>query len=533
METAYRTVYMIAREKLTPCRFFLSVVKSSVYGAWYNINMDLVNVPLQHLEAELYARDFARFVETAWPQVDPARLMWHYHLDAICEHLTAVRDGQIRDLLINIPPGLGKSMLCSVLYPAWVWARDPEHRFLCGSYAFDLSLRDAVRCRDVIKSKWYQDHWPLEIKQDQNSKSYFENTAKGYRLALSVGARATGFRGDTIIVDDPLSASDSQSDAALYQHVDWFDRVLSTRVNDERTARRIVIMQRLHGADLAGVLLDRGWTALVLPMEFEPERKCMVEVTGWQDWRKEPGELLFPERFPREAVERKKVELASDYAGQYQQGPTAAEGGEIKAHWLRFWYPPDEPAPNPVRVRIGQEYYNCHQAPLPDDLRHGQSWDLNVKETKRGSFAVGLIWGHTIADDYILDMFRERCEFTRTVQALLELSKAWPQAGVKLIEDKANGPAVISQLKSQTSGLVPVQVTQGDKQARVKAVAPFFRAGNVYLPHPDLYPWAREIVNELTQFPNAPNDDIADATSQWLDCRHNNGVTRLQQLVSA
>lgn len=426
-------------------------------------------------------------------------------------------------------------MLSAVLYPAWVWTRDEEHTFLVSSYAQELSDRDSVKCRDLIRSEWYQERFPnIEIKADENQKRYFELVSRGNRRAISTGSRATGFRGHTLIVDDPLNAKESGSEASLFEHVDYFDRVLASRSMEPETFRRIVIMQRLHGADLAGRLIDRGWTSLVLPMEFDPERKCMIEVTGFEDPRTEPGEILFPERYPDSVLDSLKISLGSDFEGQYNQIPVSAEGGEVKKHWIRYWYPKDGPVPKPVRMRVNKEYVEIPQVAIdPDELYQGQSWDPSVKETKNGSFCCGLVWGHKGPNDYLLDMFHKRCEFTAQVDAVRHLSKAYPLAATKLVEAKANGPAIISQLKSSVGGIVAVETpAHMDKVGRFKSVAPYIRAGNVYLPHPDLFPWVNTVINEWCQFPKAPNDDIVDATSQWLDHRHRNGLARLERLTA-
>ncbi len=285
---------------------------------------------LVELDAELARRSFADFVRQAWDVVEPAApLIWGRHMDALCDHLQAVAEGRIRNLLINIPPGHSKSLAVSVLWPAWMWTRRPEWRGLFSSYAGDLAIRDSVKCRTLVESDWYQAAFMRgwELSSDQNVKSYFQNTRMGFRAALSVGGKTTGFRGDAVVVDDPLNAVDAHSKAARDAAIRWFDQAMGNRLNDLRKGVRVVIMQRLHQEDLSGHLLEAGgWEHLCLPTEFEPKRRGATCI-GWKDWRAEPGELLFPDLFPEDVIAAEKRRLgALGFAGQHQQRPSPAEG---------------------------------------------------------------------------------------------------------------------------------------------------------------------------------------------------------------
>lgn len=429
-------------------------------------------------------------------------LLWNWHIDAICEHLQAVTDGRIRRLLINIPPGHMKSLLVSVFWPAWVWARRPEWRALFSSYAMDLAIRDSVRCRDLITSEWYQEGFcpPWGLKGDQNVKSFFENTRRGFRFSLSVGGRATGFRGDCVVVDDPLNAKEQYSKTARDECVFWWDKVMSSRLNDQRVGARVIIMQRLHEEDLAGhVIRKEGYEHLCLPTEFEPERLTgsgrdhipAATRIGWRDPRTEPGELLFPTLFSAPVVTEAKRDLGADgFAGQHQQRPSPADGTIFKRAWWQYY----------------------RQAPAVFDVVI-QSWDCSFKDTKGTDYVVGQVWGRLGADKYLLDQVRDRMDFTATCAALKSLSAKWSRAAAKLIEDKANGPAVISALRRQVSGLIPVE-PDGSKVARAHAVSADVEAGNVYLPEGATF--TSDFVEELASFPNGTYDDQVDAATQAL-----------------
>src|SRR5437764_12448684 len=268
---------------------------------------------LDELDAEMASRSLREFVRQAWPIVEPSTpFVPGWHIDAIIEHLEAVTRGQIRNLLINVPPRHMKSLLVSVFWPAWEWIRWPERRWLFSSYAAQLSIRDSVMCRRLIESPWYQTRWQhvFCLTGDQNTKGRFDNNRSGYRLATSVGGAATGEGGDHIITDDAHNVQEAKSDSIRKSTLDWFDVVMSTRVNDPKTAGKVVVMQRCHQQDLSGHLIEQGgWEHLCLPAEYEGP-PCVTTI-GWSDPRKEPGELLWPAQFGAPEIEDLKRSLGS------------------------------------------------------------------------------------------------------------------------------------------------------------------------------------------------------------------------------
>ena len=247
------------------------------------------------IERELCKRSLAEFAKRAWHILEPATpLKWGWALDAICAHLEAVTRGHISRLLMNVPPGCMKSLLTGVIWPAWEFGPQgrPDRRFIATAHKQDLAIRDNMKCRRLVQSQWYQARWPIALTSDQNAKTKFETTATGFREAMAFTSM-TGARGDLVILDDPLSADDANSQAALDAAELTFLEALPTRVNNEKSAI-VVIMQRLHERDTAGLILSRGlpYVHLCLPMRFEPERRC---VTAWaSDPRERDGELLFP-----------------------------------------------------------------------------------------------------------------------------------------------------------------------------------------------------------------------------------------------
>lgn len=412
-----------------------------------------------------------------------------------------------------------KSLIVAVFWPAWEWVNHPEIRSLFASYAQDLALRDSVRCRDLIESDWYTDWFQpdWELKSDQNLKTWFANDKSGFRMALGVGGKTTGFRGHKVVVDDPHNAKDATSDAVRSEQNTWWFRRASTRVNDVRKRVRVVVMQRLHDQDLSGEILSKGgYEHLNLPMEFDPERAKPTSL-GFRDPRKEKGELLFPARFPESALVGLRRDLGSaSYAGQYNQSPAPAGGLMFKRSWWRYWQPKGLSLP-PVRVDLEDgSFTDVYPIDLPDMDEHVQSWDMTFKATAGADNVAGGVWGRAGARAFLLDQVCRKMTFPETLTAVRTLSEAWPQALAKYIEDKANGPAVIATLSDEIPGLIPINPGSDGKVARANAVLPAFEAGNVFAPHPLIFDWVEAYLGEHDNFPNGSHDDQVDQTTQAI-----------------
>lgn len=374
-----------------------------------------------------------------------------------------------------------------------------------------------MKCRRLIESPWYQARWGhlFALTSDQNTKGRFDNNRSGYRLSTSVGGAATGEGGDRIVCDDPNNVNEVESDSVRKSTNDWFDVTMSTRVNDPKTASKVVVMQRCHQQDLSGHLLDQGgWEHLRLPAEYEGEKRATS--IGWTDPRQEQNELLWPERFGPEEIESLKRSLGSyAAAGQLQQRPSPAGGGLLKRHWFRFWQPPGANLP-PVMVRLPDGTTQAFVAATIGNVdEQAQSWDCAFKGTATSDYVVGQVWGRLGTSFLLLYQVRDRLDFPGTVKAVRGLSKLWPGSLAKLIEDKANGSAVIQMLSRELNGIIPVN-PEGGKVARASAVSPLIEAGNVYLPHPLFMPWVNDFIEECVAFPNGAHDDQVDAMTQIL-----------------
>lgn len=520
------------------------------------------------VEAELCKRSFARFVRRAWRECDPAPLVWGWHLDALCEHLQAVAEGYVDKLIVNIPPGHAKSMIVSVLWPAWRWARDATWRVLTSSYEIGLATRDAGKARTLIEGAWFQRHFTAdkdsltghwEMQGDQNVKSYYANTSMGFRLCLSVGGKGTGYRGDALVIDDPLNALEAYSKLAREKAIRWKTETMSSRFNDQLYAEEVLIMQRLHEDDLTGYLLQHGgWEHLCLMSEFVPKRRSvtrrrtvainrkalLLEASeyenavseaertgaptpppraeiksvwreGWRDPRKAPGDLLFPAKFPKAVLDKAKTPQgmgAIAYEGQHQQLPMPASGGMVQRAWLgRRWHLHGDSSP----VYAHEVHGLARRVYDPRCVKVQQRFivtDAAFKKAEDNDLVAIGVFDVLLPDIYLIDFKWDHLGFLETLNEILAMRKkwtipGWASVGRVCIEDKANGPALIEVAKQKVPGIIAVEPL-GSKEARVAAAAPFMHSGNVWLP--EMHPQVEDAVAEASSFPKATHDD-------WID----------------
>lgn len=468
--------------------------------------------PLEAIQAEQARRSLRRFIEWAWPVVEPdVPFVGNWHIDVLCEALERVSRGETSRLIVNIPPGTAKSLIASVLWPAWEWMTHPTLRYLTASYSDSLTIRDTLRVRDICESAACREAFGSDVRfrSDQNQKVRMDTTSGGWRIATSVGGRGTGEHPDRIIIDDPTNPKEAVSDADRQAANDWFDRTISTR-GVSRGARIVLIMQRLHEQDLTGHLLARGgWEHLSLPMRFDPH------VVTLGDPRTVAGELLWPALFPEATVALLERDLGTyGAAGQLQQRPAPAEGGLIKRSWWR-WYAPD------MTLRLEEIVISVDTA-------------LKAKETNDKS-AVGA-WGRRGPDAYALKMLNARWaypELIRQIEALYAwVKRQWPGLmPMVVIENTAAGPDAIAELRTKIPGVV-AERPKGEKIQRLHAVLPVIEAGNVWLPGrclPDgrvdvgmvgLPEWVEPFVEECSAFPVGAADDQVDMMTQAIRRLH-------------
>lgn len=441
------------------------------------------------------------FVKDAWPIIEPANpLQDEYYIDYMCEYLELVTKGEILKLLFNLPPREGKSNIVTISWPAWSWIMKPFLRFLTCSYSSSLAVKHAVMRRNIITSSWYQKNWgdTVRLAPDQNQKQEYENTARGFMLATSVDGTITGKGGDVIIEDDLINPLEAESDAERNRAISVHQSVLSSRLDNPMTGARVIVEQRTHAHDLTAHVEEHedGWTIVRLPLLCERKTTIVFPITGRRVVRV-PGDSLSPRRHgPKEIADFKKSMGPRTFTAQCQQNPTAEIGNILKRNWWHYYLV----LPSGFDIII-------------------TSWDLTFKETREGSFVCGQVWGRRGADYYLFPtMVRERIDFVESVEAVQNLARQHPHATGHLVEEKANGAAVMSALARKLPGLVPI-LPHGSKVARAVAVTPPIAAGNVHLPHVSIAPWVVDFVEECAKFRGEDSEinDQVDAATQALN----------------
>jgi predicted phage terminase large subunit-like protein len=451
---------------------------------------------LASIQKEKAERSLSEYIRQAWSVIEPGTKYIHnWHIDLISEYLEAVEQHQIKRLIVNIPPRYMKSIQTTVCYPTWSWIKTPEKRFIKVSYSDNLSRKHNTLARDIINSPWYQNNWGsvFQLKDDVNRQNEFENNKHGIMYSTGTGGTLTGQGGDVIIVDDPQNPEQANSEAERQASIAFFQNVLQTRLNDPETGTIIIIMQRLHEKDLSGYILseDLGYVHLCLPAEAEKKTIIHFPISG-KDIIREEGDILNPQRFNKQTLEGLKKAMGSlQYAGQFQQNPAPAEGAIFKREWL-------------------QNFYKA--APVTRDI---QSWDMAFTKSEDSAKVAGYIMGRKGADIYVKDLINEKMSFTESVNAVRTLSGKWPKARAKVIENKANGPAIVDQLKREIAGLVEFN-PKGSKEERAISVTPYFEAGNIWLPDPATHPWVHDMINDLLMFPKGEFKDDIDALVQGI-----------------
>ena len=424
--------------------------------------------------------NFREFVDKVYP-----RYQWYRHCQVLANVLQRVANGDLRRVMVFMPPRHGKSVLVSKLFPGYLLYRYPEKWVGLNSYAAELSYTFSRAARNA-----YVDVGGV-MRSDAAAVKNWETPQGGGCWAAGVGGPITGKGfGSSGIIDDPIkNAKEALSITIKSGHQDWYGSTFYTRA--EPDAPILMVATRWAEDDLPGWILRQE-------SEDEPEHWHIVNFeaikedfpqafpatcTVEPDWRS-PGEALCPERFDIAKLNRLRKRLGEYFfQALYQQRPAPLEGGLFKRSWWKYY----KVAPSDFDMVI-------------------QSWDCAFKETKTSDYVVGQVWGKRGGQFYLLDQVRDRTDINGTLQAIRMLSAKWPNASAKLVEDKANGSAVIDLLKREIPGLIPIE-PEGGKLVRAIAIAPYVEAGNVFLPDPAIAPWIGDYVQEFSTFPNGSNDD--------------------------
>jgi predicted phage terminase large subunit-like protein len=452
------------------------------------------------LQRIVHKQSLTEFIKDAWHVLEGGTPYIHnWHVDALSDHLQACAYGDINRLLINIPPGCMKSQSTGVFFPAWLWgpAGWPECRFIGASHEATLATRDSRSMRKLVRSEWYQERYPLRMAQDQDDKTLFENVKNGWRAAAAVRAM-TGRRGDGVLWDDPLSPEKAYSDLDRNTANRIFSETLPTRLVDPSNSFIIIIMQRLHQQDVSGYIMEKdfGYTHLMLPMEFEPDRKCYT-VIGFEDPRTQEGELLFEGRFPRDVVDRDKYILgAFATAGQLQQRPSPRGGSMF----------------------LVDEIETVESLPASDDWKYCRGWDL-AATPEDGDWTVGFLLAHSkkLRKTAIVHVVRKQkgsVKVRNLMKTTAEADVDYRDPRTQIVFQRDPGQAGKDQAQSIITEMseYPIRAisASGSKEDQAEPFAAQVEAGNVIMVEG---PWNDILRDEMANFPASTHDDQIDAGS--------------------
>ena len=439
------------------------------------------------------------------------KYQFNWHHEVLINRLQKLTEEKDKRIMVFMPPRHGKSEIVSRRFPAWLLGRDPNHQIISCSYAQALATNFNRDVQRIMESEVYHEIFPdTLIPNTPFSKSHPDNGKYkrqsfffeildyiGSCLGVGVGGPITGLGCNTAIVDDPVKNSDEADSETLREAIwEWYVTTLYTRL--EGGANLIVCQTRWHKQDLSGKLLEEmelggeKWEIINFPAIKTDEK-------NEEDPRK-IGEALWPEKYSVGRLEVIKRQSARSWSALYQQSPIIEGGNYIKEDWIQYY---SELPFSPTNYR------ECYLV---------SSWDLGFKDSGK-SFTVGVVLAKHKNNFYMLDIHRSKADIIGMQNAIRRFSEKYPQCKVHLIEDKANGPAIIQLMKREILGIIPVTPV-AKKDERLFSIVPIFEAGHFYMP--SNAPWAKMVVEELISFPNSDTDDICDAISQ--------GLNRFQQM---
>jgi len=496
-------------------------MESQLERALSTESTQFTNAEIREIMRVTYQEDFREFIKDFWGEAGHgpgAKPMWNWHIDAMAEHLMAQSRGQLQRLIINVPPGAGKSILVGVLWPCWEWTWNPQCQILATSANSDLSNRDNQKARWVLESEKYQELFPLELKADSNSVGKFTNQHFGFRQAVPFTS-LTGNRGDRVIIDDAISAANARSDDMRKGVNQKFWEGATSRVNNPMTSTFTIVQQRLHMDDLVGSILEKqeeDWYTLILPMEYTKTTHYCKNPIGFKDPRTEEGELLFPARWDAADIQRRRKESSYVYASQYQQNPVPDEDG---------FFSPDAF----LRYTRDKSRVNDRVKLLPNDLHYYITSDHAMGLSGKGDFNVVRVWGlDEHKNIYLIDSLREKCTFNVAMGITMEGGKlSAGNTGVMGFikkyrplcwypdEDnifKTNQGMIVETMRASNIWCrIEIAKTMGNgKLERATAYQGMSQLGMVFLPEG---PVGNAAIDEYAQFPNGKHDDQVDADS--------------------
>lgn len=466
---------------------------------------------LEQLQASLARDTLKEFITQAWPIVEPSTpLKWNWHHDALCGALEAVHRGEIKRLLVTLPPGTTKSLIGSVMFPTWQWTHNDSLRHLTAGYTIDLPIKNNRTARTIIQSPWYRDNFGVKLAPDQNVKIRFDTTNHGYRVAVGVGGGGTGYHPNGVLIDDPLKAAHWNSQVKLDECQDWYASTISNRLNNDPYI--IAFMQRLAREDLVGYLMELGgWETLCLPMHYvsvPANKNDLRPVPDPRDQRDVDGELLWPDVYGEDKI--KELETAMGpvkSSGQLEQNPVPMEGAMFKPHHFKF-----------VDV-------------APVKLHKARGWDTAATEGG-GDWTAGIKGGETKDGEvYILDAVIEQLDPDKVHATIISTARRDGKR-CKVFEEREGGSAGKAVIKFRSRAMAgytyegaTLQGKGDGKGNKLQRIDPFYSqclAGNVHIVKG---PWNDRYLEHMFAFP-LPGyaDDAVDGTS----CMYN-GLVRTKK----
>jgi predicted phage terminase large subunit-like protein len=436
--------------------------------------------------------NFTSFIHKTFDTINPGTHYTHnWHIDTISTYLKNVRTGNIKRLIINIPPRSLKSICVSVAWPAWILGHDPTKRILVASHSHTLGLKHSMDCRFTISADWYHQVFPNTLLSKQhNQKGKFMTTSHGFRFSTSVGGSVTGEGGDILIIDDPHNPIYMYSTKMRNKVIDWFENTFSSRLNDRANGAIILVMQRLHENDLCGYLTRNhsNWEVLKLPAIFKDDIAIKLNE---REWRVAAGEPLDTKRYGTGILKDLEQEIGVyNFAAQYLQSPIPKNAGMISASDIR--------TESSIPQHFG--YYVL-------------SWDTAIKTSDNADYSVCTVWGIRGLEYYLVHLFRKKVGYPELKASTYSLIAKYAPRHI-LIEDKASGQSLIQDLRAEGVHCILPQRPKFDKVTRFASVIELIQSGRIILQQNA--PWYKEFIEEITTFPNGHNDDIVDSVSQFL-----------------
>ena len=452
------------------------------------------NIKLYKIFNKVIKTNFKFFLQKAFYLLHPCtEFKYNWHIDLITEYLQALEKGQIKRLIINIPPRYLKSFCISIAWSAWLLGKKPTCKIIVASHNMMLARKFSQDTRTIVNAGWYKQIFQTRLSHNQNTKEKFYTTEHGFRMACSIRSNITGEGGDYLIVDDPLTPIQALSDKKREFVNEWFDNTFSTRLNNKKTDVIIVVMQRLHQNDLSGYLLRQdNWELLKIPAIAETTQK--LSFNNFSYTRKKNELLCEAREGIKEINDIKKILGFYNFSAQYQQSPINIDSGLIQRKWIKR--------------------YTKH----PDFIAIYQSWDTAIKIGHKNDYSVCTTWGVTANAYYLLEVFRKRLNYPDIKQMVFEKYQEYKVTGV-IIEDKASGQQLIQDINASHKIPIIKFLPQKSKFIRFLSVTTIIESGKIYVPNQT--DWLVDFETELFSFPSSLYDDQVDSMVQFLTWHQN------------